>query len=238
MLDDGDAEQAAVDEAYNNLANAIINLATKANKEALKTAIEFAEGIVNEAEKYVDSTIEGLAELLNKAQTLYADEEAAQDDVSAMTEELLTAASKARLKANKTALQQAVAHAKAVNESLYTAESLKAFAAAYEAANLLLSDDTLSEDDQQQVDTAAAVLEAAIDSLVLIENSGDTENPGGTTEEPGDEETPNADENIDSTKEQNGEITPTGDNAALPAGMVLLALSAGALLVLRRRRHD
>ena len=141
-----------------------------------------------------------------------------------MTEDLLTAASKARLKANKTALQQAVNRADGLDTSLYTKESLKAFTAAYQTANLLLSDDTLSEDDQKQVDTAAAALEAAIDSLVPIENSGETENPG-------EEETPN-------TEEQNGETTPTGDNTALPASIVLLTLSAGALLVLRRRRHD
>ena len=61
-------------------------------------------------------------------------------------------------------------------------ESVSVFRAALAAANDILADETLSENDQAKVDEAAAALQAAYDGLEKAQG-GEPENPGGGDQE-------------------------------------------------------
>ena len=134
-------------------------------------------------------------------------------------EELLTAASKARLKANKTALESAVQKADEIEVSLYTKESLSPFLLAQAKAKELLADDSLSVDNQAQVDETVRMLEAALASLVPLKSSGGVSEPG--------------DSNGGSIPNNGG--ASTGDTLPI-TGIALLGLAAlGAIACLRKK---
>lgn len=100
-MEDGDAAQETVDEAYRTLKNAMCALKHRADKTALQIAINMAAPIVEKIELYVPSTVEGLADLLVKAQESYDDPEISQDEVKSIAQELLSAAGRATQKADK-----------------------------------------------------------------------------------------------------------------------------------------
>lgn len=76
-------------------------------------------------------------------------------------------------------LEDLINEANGIDTSLYTEESVAAFRAAFTAADAVLADETLSEDDQAKVDEAANALSAAIDGLEPKAGSGDGD--GGNT---------------------------------------------------------
>ena len=131
VLENADATPQEVEEAYDALLDALVGLELiPVDKSNLKVAINLAKPIVAEADRYVATTIEGLSELLSEAEALYADEEATQEKVDEMAQRLLSASSQARLKANKTALKEAVEQAEGIDLSQYTEASAKVFSAA------------------------------------------------------------------------------------------------------------
>ena len=97
VLADQNREQDDIANAYQNLADAIRKLERKGNKAALEAMLAKAGEVLEHAEIYVPSTIQGLAEAVAKARAVYEDEDATQSEVSASVRELTRKLADARL---------------------------------------------------------------------------------------------------------------------------------------------
>lgn len=83
--------------AYTELASAITSLQYKGNKAELKSAIENAENILENADKYLASSLEGLSEELDAAKAVYRDDNVLQEAVSEAVARLVSQCLKARM---------------------------------------------------------------------------------------------------------------------------------------------
>lgn len=162
-----------------------------------------------------------------------------------------------RLKANKDALQDLLNSLEGLDLSLYTEESVQVYTAAFAKANAVLADETLSVDDQNEVDAAVKALADAKEQLVLKEegqgDSGDGQNPAGNTGTSGGDNSGNSgqeQENADNDGGGTGDgcttaghsvnkAAKTGDNmnpAVWAAILGVTAVTAGAVAVKKRKQ--
>ena len=218
---DENAIQDTVNEAAKRLELAIANLSPKADKYLLKQAIDTAEGL--DLSKYVDKGKAELAIALREAKKVYGDEKATKAQVDEATKDLNAAIFALRRAANKENLAAVIKKAEALSPKDYTPESFEDVTRALGVANAMMADGSLSEDDQAQVDAAAAVLAAAVENLVKA--SGGTP---GNPDEPDNPDTPGG---------PKGDNTQTGDASPL-LGLSVLTLCCGAALVLCRKRKS
>ena len=86
-----------ISDAYANLIDAIISLEMKGNKAALKAMLVKANEVLADADAYVASTIEGLAEVTEAAQAVYDDDDAVQSEVNEAVKTLTLKVAEARL---------------------------------------------------------------------------------------------------------------------------------------------
>src|SRR5699024_1137989 len=93
------------------------------------------------------------------------DGDAMQEDVDKAAGDLLNAILAQRYKADKSILEDLIGKAESMDLTGYTAQSVAAFRAALKAAQDVMADANLSEDDQKVVDDAVAALSAAMDGL-------------------------------------------------------------------------
>ena len=98
MLTDGEHTSAELEEAYNDVIDAIINLERKGNKAALSAMIEKAEEVLADKDAYVASTIDGLDAILANAKAVNENEDATQNTVDNMVKTLTLKVADARLK--------------------------------------------------------------------------------------------------------------------------------------------
>ena len=233
---DENAVQDEVDAAAKALEIAIANLFEKPDKYLLKQAIELAEGL--DLSKYIQNGKAELAIELREAKKVYDNEAATKEQVAKATKDLNAAILALRRAANKENLAAVIEKAEALNAADYTPESFADVARALESANAMMADGSLSEDDQAQVDTAEAVLAAAIENLVKAsaDDPGSGSKPSGGNENPsgGDREDP-AQSGNGSSDGPKGDNTQTGDATPL-LGLSLLTAACGAVLVLRRKK--
>ena len=230
VMDDLNATQQQVNDAYEELLNAMVGLQLKAQKAALKSALDIARTILYSADEYVESTIKGLSELVAEGEALYYNDEATQSEVDEMAKALLEAAMKARKLADKSALQSAVEKAEAIDLTLYTTDSANGLSNALLSAKQMLADADLSEDDQAKVDDAAAALTKAIDDLILKTSDSDSsENNGSSNESTSSGES-------DPTDESNSAGPTTGDSDVLVIALAMMFMMSGiAFLGLRKK---
>lgn len=144
-------------------------------------------------------------------------------------------------------LEDLINEANGIDTSLYTEESVAAFRAAFTAADAVLADETLSEDDQAKVDEAANALSAAIDGLTAKADSGDGDNGntggsnnGGTDSGSGNES--NTGNSNGSSSGNSQKAAKTGDEtmAVLPVvgiGLSLILIIAAAAAFMRRKQR-
>ena len=232
VLDDPAATQTQVDAAFDQLVEAIHMLDfTKGDKTMLELLITRADGMVDNADKYMPDNWQLLVDALAQAKDVYADQDAMDGDIQPVVDELLSAILAQRFKADKSILEDLIHQYQDTDLEGYTAQSVAAFRSALAAAQAVMSDETLSEEDQATVDAAAEALKAAYQGL--------------TAENPQPSETPEASQKPEATdKPQTTEkperVPQTGDNAQLMGYVVALAaavcLLAGATVAVRRRR--
>ena len=232
VLDDPAATQTQVDAAFDQLVEAIHMLDfTKGDKTMLVLLITRADGMVENADKYMPNNWQLLVDALAEAKDVYADQDAMDGDIQPVVDELLSAILAQRFKADKSILEDFIHQYQDTDLEGYTAESVAAFRSALAAAQAVMSDETLSEEDQATVDAAAEALKAAYQGL--------------TAENPQPSETPEASQKPEATDqpqttEKPESVPQTGDNAQLMGYVVALAaavcLLAGATVAVRRRR--
>ena len=251
MADENATREEVVDAAA-DLMFAIHAMEMKAaDKTDLEMALEIA-GMID-LDKYVEAGQKEFLEAKDAAEEVMADGDAMDEETKQAWNALVEAMEALRLKADKSVLEDLINQTAELDLSVYTEESAAAFRTALAAAKAVLTDEALSEDEQDQVDEAVNTLQAAYDALEKAQGP-DTEDPDkpGTedpdkpgTEDPdsgnqdGDQ---NAGQNADKNDNQNGSQTgssdkaaKTGDSAPIAAVSVILLISAAAAVVLKRK---
>ena len=238
LLDMRYPSQEQIDAAWNELVDAIHGLGLfQGDKTELKMLIDMADEMMENADKYVDTNWQQLVDALAAAKDVYNDGDAMEEDVQPAADALLEAILAQRFKADKSNLEDLINKAESIDLSKYTEESVAVFNAALKTANLVLADESLSEDDQDVVDNAVAELNAAIENLSVKDDSSDSDNSSKPDDGKDDTSKPDDGKGDPNDNKDDGknESPATGDNMmACTAALVLLAVS-GSLLVLRRK---
>lgn len=139
------------------------------DKSFLKDAVEQGDAISGKLDEYADGPSKtAFSEALAEAKRVYSDLNAVQEEIDKAKSDLLSAIDALRQKADKSSLKKIVDDAKKIGQTKYTEASLAVFISALANAEEILADQSLSSDDQNRVDEAAAELQAAISGLKLM----------------------------------------------------------------------
>ncbi len=215
---DGDALQADVDKAYEDLFDAFMNLVPKADKALLNALIEKAESL--DLGQYVDAGKDAFETALRAAKTVSAYEEATQAQVSEAAKALSDAMKALRKVASKENLAKLLAQANAVDATRFTAASVRTLRAAAAEGQKVYDDKTLDESQQSVVDLAAAKLDTAIKGLKPV-----GANTGGQNSKP-------------NTGSTNTGTPNTGTQESAAAVGMLAVTALGVLAALGRKRRN
>ena len=232
VLDDPNATQEEVNAAWDNLLVGIWGLGlTQGDKTMLEQLIAKAESMIPNQDKYVSDNWQQLVDALEAAKKVMDDGDAMEEDVIAATDALMNAILAQRYKADKSILEELINKANSLDLSQYTAESVAVFKAALAEANLVLADESLSEDDQEIVDAAVKKLDAAVENLSAPED-GDTSKPEG------------GDEGTSSNPDKGEEETQTpatgdySDTAVLFTGVFAMMMLAALAIIWRKKQKE
>ena len=86
-----------INKAYRELAEAMTSLVRKGNKSELKNALDFADQILHNSKKYLESSISGLQGLTDEARKVYDDVESDAGRIGEVLKRLMNEILKARL---------------------------------------------------------------------------------------------------------------------------------------------
>lgn len=256
-----DATQTEVDNAKANVEAKIAALKEKADKSALRLAVKAAEGEAALTDKYTEESIAALQTAIDAANRVLADDNATQAEVDAQVEAVNAA--KAALEEKKAPvvkeeLEKAVADATEVVGATdkYTEASLAALQSAIDAANAVLQNSDATQDEidaaVQAVKEAKAALKAKDDNKKDDSNKGDdkkddnngSDNNGGNNNGNANNGS-NNNGSFNNGSSNNGtangtsnvaKAAKTGDTANV-AGMAMLCLAAGLVVVMAKRRR-
>jgi len=256
-----DATQTEVDNAKANVEAKIAALKEKADKSALRLAVTAAEGEAALTDKYTEESIAALQTAIDAANRVLADDNATQAEVDAQVEAVNAA--KAALEEKKAPvvkeeLEKAVADATEVVGATdkYTEASLAALQSAIDAANEVLQNSDATQDEidaaVQAVKEARAALKAKDDNKKDDSNKGDdkkddnngSDNNGGNNNGNANNGS-NNNGSFNNGSSNNGtangtsnvaKAAKTGDTANV-AGMAMLCLAAGLVVVMAKRRR-
>lgn len=256
-----DATQTEVDNAKANVEAKIAALKEKADKSALRLAVKAAEGEAALTDKYTEESIAALQTAIDAANRVLADDNATQAEVDAQVEAVNAA--KAALEEKKAPvvkeeLEKAVADATEVVGATdkYTEASLAALQSAIDAANAVLQDPDATQDEidaaVQAVKEAKAALKAKDDDKKddsnkdddkKDDNNGSDNNGGNNNGNANNGSNNNGSFNNGSSNNgtANGtsnvaKAAKTGDTSNV-AGMAMLCLAAGLVVVMAKRRR-
>ena len=256
-----DATQTEVDNAKANVEAKIAALKEKADKSALRLAVKAAEGEAALTDKYTEESIAALQTAIDAANRVLADDNATQAEVDAQVEAVNAA--KAALEEKKAPvvkeeLEKAVADATEVVGATdkYTEASLAALQSAIDAANEVLQNSDATQDEidaaVQAVKEARAALKAKDDDKKddsnkdddkKDDNNGSDNNGGNNNGNANNGSNNNGSFNNGSSNNgtANGtsnvaKAAKTGDTANV-AGMAMLCLAAGLVVVMAKRKR-
>ena len=236
VMADENADQAQVNAAWDNLLEGIWGLGlTQGDKTLLEQLIAKADGMMADADKYVETNWQQLVDALAAAKDVAADGDAMDEDIQPVAQALLNAILAQRFKADKSILEDLIGQAEGMDLTGYTAESVATFRTALASAQAVMADATLSEEDQKTVNEAVAALTAAINGLTA---QGETQ----PSDEPEVSDEPETTDQPQTTEKPEGEKpAQTGDSAQLMGYVAALAtavMALGAVTVVRRRRRN
>ena len=173
---------ADVDEAYNNLYDAMMSLTRLADKSSLQAAVDKADSL--DLNDYIDNDAKAaLPDALEAAKEVLADETASQEAVDEQTIALNDILMGLRRKADKSELNSILSKAQAVDTSEYTAASVATLKSAMNRALAIIDDKDMTEEDQPKVDRATRALASAYNALVpkSTSSSGGSSSGKGST---------------------------------------------------------
>ena len=234
MIADQDAMKADIDAAYKVLDDAMKALVPKpepGDKSELKKVIDEGDVKTAELDKYVDDkpAKEAFADALQAAKDMYGKEDATQEEIDAAKLDLLIAMNNLRLRADKSNLNDWLEKLKAIDLSEYTAETADVVRAVIARAEVLASKD-LGDNEIDQIEAMVAEMMNA--EAQLVKSAPEEEDPGSSST-PSDNSKPEE----ESSSSSNGGKTPTtGDSLPVVALSVMALASAGAWLLLKRKK--
>ena len=214
----------------------IVVIYQKLRMETLQQLIDRANTMVDCAHKYVKTQWEALLDALAAAEQLLSVEHVTQDQVDDTASALLEAIMAQRFQANKENLEAILEQAKDMDLSGYTVESVARFQAALDAAQAVMDDDSLSEEEQQTVDAATEALAAAMEGLTAEtepEEPEATDAPQTTdapevSQQPEATNAPQTTDEPQATPESEAQVPQTGDESGLTIWLTTLFVCAAA----------
>ena len=214
----------------------IVVIYQKLRMETLQQLIDRAKTMVDCAHKYVQTQWEALLDALAAAEQLLSVEHVTQDQVDDTASALLEAIMAQRFQANKENLEAILEQAKDMDLSGYTVESVAKFQAALDAAQAVMDDDSLSEEEQQTVDAATEALAAAMEGLTAKtepEEPEATDAPQATdapevSQQPEATNAPQTTDEPQATPESEAQVPQTGDESGLTIWLTTLFVCAAA----------
>lgn len=187
VMADENASKDEVIQASRKLMLAINALDMKAaDKTDLEMAVELADML--DLTDYTAAGQQEFKDALAMAKEVLADGDTMQPGADEAWGALVEAIGNLRLKADKAVLEALLNEAAGLDLSLYTEESAAVFRMALASAQAVFADETLSEEDQQKVEEAAAVLKEAKNGLtVKADDTGDESEDGQKPDDSQDE---------------------------------------------------
>ena len=217
----------------------IVKYELKLSAEDLEKALESAEkitteGVIPSAVAELEKAKAAVQELLNRMNA--GDTTVTQDQIDASFNALTAAMGNLPLKADKTELNTLIETANAaVASGKYTEESVGVLNEALKAAGEILGDENISTGEQDRVNTAAAQLRTALNSLVEKQSgTGGT----GSDSKPGTGLGIGAGNNTVSGAAADDKAVKTGDTENAALWLMLLAVCAGTCICLWVKRRE
>lgn len=213
-------------------------------KENLLAAINTANEKLAQTDAYTPASLEALRNAVDEAQTVYNKADATQTEVGNAKANVEAKIAALKEKADKSALRLAVkaAEGEAALTDKYTEESIAALQTAIDAANRVLADDNAT---QAKVDAQVEAVNAAKAALEekKDDNNGSDNNGGNNNGNANNGSNNNGSFNNGSSNNgtANGtsnvaKAAKTGDTSNV-AGMAMLCLAAGLVVVMAKRRR-
>lgn len=162
IVENEDASEADVQEAYDTLFEALSALELRVDKTALKEQIDLANKILENSDRYVPSSIKNLQHVLQKVIIVYEAENATKQDVSDALQQLIQQIANARLKADKHLLEEILQIALTYQNRNLNDMNRNSFEKAYAEALIIMNDDNAT---QKEVDDAILILNEVISNL-------------------------------------------------------------------------
>lgn len=226
------------DNMYGRIAEMIIYGSTDVNKTALSALYD--ANVNKVSDDFTPASWNVFQNALTSAKQALDDNMTTQEAVDNAYEALDAAVKGLALKADFSALDEAIKNAESINTSAYTPESVLALDKALEDARLVLANENATQD---EVDAAVKALEEAISGLRETTDPETPTDPSDPTtptdpETPTDPDTPVDPEKPADETPADPETPTTSDNSMLGVYAGLLSVSVLVLFVFLRRRKE
>lgn len=162
VIDNENALESDVEEAYKNLSDAFTNLQLRADKTRLQNFVDSVRDL--DESKYTSASWAQYAPVLQKAKDVLANVDATQEEVDSAYNEIINAYLNLRLKPNKDALNELINKAGLLNKASYSEASWKVMQKALEEAKNVLRNPEASK---EEVKEAVEGLELSIEKLEI-----------------------------------------------------------------------
>ena len=180
VYEDENALVADIEEAINNLQDAINALVKKdVNKILLRELVTMIDGL--NSNEYIYTTWENLDKNLELANKVLINEEATQEEVDMVYNNLLRAYLELRLKPSKDKLEDLINKAEALNKENYTEESWKNLEDVLKKAKVVMANENASEEEITQAENELNIAMEGL-SASNSENNNNNSNSGNNNE--------------------------------------------------------
>ena len=220
--------QEEVDQSVEDLIEIVQYLSFTGNKDELEKVITAAQEMEAELDKYLEKGQAEFLAALETAENVMADGDALQEEINDVMLQLVKGMADLRLRPDKSLLEELLKEANGKNKESYTEESYQNLLSAISVADAAYSN---LEADREEVDGAAELLRAAIDSLEPAGSpdpeNPDTETPGTGTSDP-EPESPVSDPEDSNTGKPEGNSSDAGTQSSSLDGKKTASASGNA----------
>ena len=220
--------QEEVDQSVEDLIEIVQYLSFTGNKDELEKVITAAQEMEAELDKYFEKGQAEFLAALETAENVMADGDALQEEINDVMLQLVKGMADLRLRPDKSLLEELLKEANGKNKESYTEESYQNLLSAISVADAAYSN---LEADQEEVDGAAELLRAAIDSLEPAGSpdpeNPDPETPGTGTSDP-EPESPVSDPEDSNTGKPEGNSSDAGTQTSSLDGKKTASASGNA----------
>ena len=220
--------QEEVDQSVEDLIEIVQYLSFTGNKDELEKVITAAQEMEAELDKYLEKGQAEFLAALETAENVMADGDALQEEINDVMLQPVKGMADLRLRPDKSLLEELLKEANGKNKESYTEESYQNLLSAISVADAAYSN---LEADREEVDGAAELLRAAIDSLEPAgfpdPENPDPETPGTGTSDP-EPESPVSDPEDSNTGKPEGNSSDAGTQSSSLDGKKTASASGNA----------